>query len=198
MIRHESIEDYLNRLASGQPTPGGGATGALMAAQGAALVAMAARFSEREELAARCERIAVTALGLSDADESGFASVADAFAMPKDTESQRAERSRQIQQAIERAAEPPGAIVKVAADVVGTATELLEDYNQNVLSDVGAALGAERAALMAAVVTLETDLAPLKDPDVESRLRKDIDGAARLIDDVDALVTRVRRLIRGG
>ncbi|HRO93157.1 MULTISPECIES: cyclodeaminase/cyclohydrolase family protein [Micrococcaceae] len=198
MIRHERIEDYLNRLASGEPTPGGGATGALMAAQGAALVAMAARFSDREELAARCERIAVTALGLSDADESGFASVADAFAMPRDTEPERAERSRQIQQAIERAAEPPGAIVTVAADVVGVATELLEDYNQNVLSDVGAALGAERAALMAAVVTLETDLAPLKDPEVETRLRKDIDGAARLIDDVDALVTRVRRLIRGG
>jgi methenyltetrahydrofolate cyclohydrolase len=198
MIRHERIEDYLNRLASGEPTPGGGATGALMAAQGAALVAMAARFSEREELASRCGQIAATALGLSDADESGFASVADAFAMPKDTEVQRTERSHAIQKGIERAAEPPGAIVKVAADVVGVATELLEDYNPNVLSDVGAALGAERGALMAAVVTLETDLAPLKDPDVESRLRRDIDGAARLIDDVDALVTRVRRLIRGG
>jgi methenyltetrahydrofolate cyclohydrolase len=198
MIRHERIEDYLNRLASGEPTPGGGATGALMAAQGAALVAMAARFSEREELASRCEQIAATALGLSDADESGFASVADAFAMPKGTEAQRAERSRAIQEGIERAAEPPGAIVTVAADVVGVATELLEDYNQNVLSDVGAALGAERGALMAAVVTLETNLAPLKDPDVETRLRRDMDGAAALIEDVDALMTRVRRMIRGG
>jgi formiminotetrahydrofolate cyclodeaminase len=198
MIRNERIEDYLNRLASGEPTPGGGATGALMAAQGAALVAMAARFSEREELATRCEKIAVTALGLSDADESGFASVADAFAMPQDTEAERGERSRSIQEGIQRAAEPPGAIVKVAADVVGVAAELLEDYNQNVLSDVGAALGAERGALMAAVVTLETNLAPLKDPAVEARLRKDIDGAARLMEDVDALLTRVRRLIRGG
>ncbi|MDI3331609.1 MAG: cyclodeaminase/cyclohydrolase family protein [Micrococcus sp.] len=198
MIRHERIEDYLNRLASGEPTPGGGATGALMAAQGAGLVAMAARFSEREELAARCEQIAATALGLSDADESGFASVADAFALPQDTEAERAERSQQIQESIKRAAEPPGAIVTVAAGVVRVATELLQDCNQNVLSDVGAALGAERGALVAAVVTLETDLAPLKDPDAERRLRKDIDGAARLIEDVDALVTRVRRMIRGG
>jgi methenyltetrahydrofolate cyclohydrolase len=198
MIRHERIEDYLNRLASGEPTPGGGATGALMAAQGAALVAMAARFSEREELAARCEEIAATALGLSDADESGFASVADAFAMPQDTEAQRAERSQQIQQGIARAAEPPGAIVTVVAGVVGVATELLEDCNANVLSDVGAALGAERGALAAAVVTLETNLAPLKDPAVESRLRKDIDRAAQLVQDVDALLTRVRRMIRGG
>lgn len=198
MIRHERIEDYLNRLASGEPTPGGGATGALMAAQGAALVAMAARFSGREELADRCERIAVAALGLSDADESGFASVTDAFALPKDTEEEKTERSRQIQQAVQRAAEPPGAIVTVAADVVDVVTDLLEDYNRNVLSDVGAALGAQHAALVAAVVTLETDLAPLKDPGVEDRLRAAIDRAAELLEDVDALLTRVRRLIRNG
>lgn len=198
MIRHERIEDYLNRLASGEPTPGGGATGALMAAQGAALVAMAARFSEREEPAGRCEKLVTTALGLSDADESGFASVADAFDMPQDTEAERAERSRQIQAGIQQAAEPPGAIVKVAAGVVDVARDLLDDCNRNVLSDIGAALGAERGALVAAVVTLETDLAPLKDPDAEARLRQDIDRAAQLIEDVDVLVTRVRRMIRGG
>ena len=41
MIRHESIEGYLQRLASGDPTPGGGATGALAVAEGAGLVSMA-------------------------------------------------------------------------------------------------------------------------------------------------------------
>ena len=35
MIRDESIESYLGRLASGEPTPGGGATGALAVAEGA-------------------------------------------------------------------------------------------------------------------------------------------------------------------
>jgi methenyltetrahydrofolate cyclohydrolase len=197
MIRHERIEDYLHRLASGEPTPGGGATGALMAAQGAALVAMAARFSERPDLASRCEDLVATALGLSDADESGFAAVADAFALPQDTEAERTERSRRIQQGIERAAEPPGALVTTVAGVVDAARELLRDCNPNVLSDVGAALGAARGALLAAVVTLETDLAPLKDPDAESRLRGDIDRAARLVQDVEALVSQVRRIIRG-
>ena len=49
MIRDESIESYLGRLASGEPTPGGGATGALAVAEGAGLLAMAARFSAAEE-----------------------------------------------------------------------------------------------------------------------------------------------------
>ncbi|QCU77196.1 methenyltetrahydrofolate cyclohydrolase [Citricoccus sp. SGAir0253] len=197
MIRHERIEDYLNRLASGEPTPGGGATGALMTAQGAALVAMAARFSEREELAARCEELIASALGLSDADESGFAAVADAFALPKDTEDERAERSRRIQSAITRAAEPPRAIVTIGADVVQVARELLDKCNPNVLSDVGTALAGVRAGLVAAVVTLETDLAPVKDRDVEFRLAEDIARAARLVETLDTQVTRVRRMIRG-
>ena len=45
MIGSETLHDYLGRLASRNPTPGGGAAGALHAAQGAALVAMVARFT---------------------------------------------------------------------------------------------------------------------------------------------------------
>ena len=45
MIGSETISDYVARLASRQPTPGGGAAAALHAAQGAALVAMVARYT---------------------------------------------------------------------------------------------------------------------------------------------------------
>jgi formiminotetrahydrofolate cyclodeaminase len=45
MIGSEKINDYLTRLASRQPTPCGGAAAALHAAQGAALVAMVARYT---------------------------------------------------------------------------------------------------------------------------------------------------------
>ena len=37
MIRDESIESYLGRLASGEPTPGGGATGGIVDAAARAL-----------------------------------------------------------------------------------------------------------------------------------------------------------------
>ncbi|MGH3280617.1 MAG: cyclodeaminase/cyclohydrolase family protein, partial [Trebonia sp.] len=45
-MRDESIESFLTRLASRSPVPGGGAAGALQAAQAAALLAMVARFSD--------------------------------------------------------------------------------------------------------------------------------------------------------
>ena len=37
-----SIEEYIERLGSGSPTPGGGAAAALTSAQGAALIMMVA------------------------------------------------------------------------------------------------------------------------------------------------------------
>ena len=77
MIRDESIESYLGRLASGEPTPGGGATGALAVAEGAGLLAMAARFSAAEEDARASEGLIAACLGLADGDERGFGAVAE-------------------------------------------------------------------------------------------------------------------------
>ncbi|HTZ30174.1 MAG TPA: cyclodeaminase/cyclohydrolase family protein, partial [Streptosporangiaceae bacterium] len=48
-MRDETIGDFLDRLADRVPAPGGGASAALQAAQGAALLAMVARFSTGEE-----------------------------------------------------------------------------------------------------------------------------------------------------
>lgn len=45
MISSETVNDYLTKLASREPTPGGGAAAALHAAQAAALVAMVARYT---------------------------------------------------------------------------------------------------------------------------------------------------------
>ena len=53
MIASQSVDRYLDRLASGDPTPGGGAAAALHAAQGAALVAMVARFTTGARFADR-------------------------------------------------------------------------------------------------------------------------------------------------
>ena len=45
-MRDETIGSFLTRLAARSAAPGGGATGALHAAQAAALLAMVARFSD--------------------------------------------------------------------------------------------------------------------------------------------------------
>lgn len=195
MIRHETVEDHLTRLASGEPTPGGGATGALVVAQGAGLVAMAARFSGREEVAVECERVIRDSLAISDEDEEGFAAVADAYTLPKDGDAARARRSAAVQAALDRAVRPPRAIVDAVDRTVGLAERVLDDANPHVLSDVGAALGCARAGAGAAVVTLLTNLSPLHDEQLGAELRAEIARADELTSRIDALAARVRERI---
>ena len=197
MIRDESIESYLGRLASGEPTPGGGATGALAVAEGAGLLAMAARFSAAEEDARASEGLIAACLGLADGDERGFGAVAEAFGLPRDTLEDRARRSAAIQAALAEAVQPPRGIVDVAERALGLAERVLDAANPNVLSDVGAALGCVRGGLTAAAVTLETNLGPLRDEGLEGVLRTDVDRADRLVARADALLGRVRAAVTG-
>lgn len=197
MIRDESIEGYLGRLASGEPTPGGGATGALAVAEGAGLLAMAARFSAAEEDARASEGLIAACLGLADGDERGFGAVAEAFGLPRDTPEARARRSAAIQAALAEAVQPPRGIVDVAERALGLAERVLDAANPNVLSDVGAALGCVRGGLTAAAVTLETNLGPLRDEGLEGIVRTDVDRADRLVARADALLGRVRAAVTG-
>ncbi|WP_065573071.1 cyclodeaminase/cyclohydrolase family protein [Micrococcus luteus] len=197
MIRDESIESYLGRLASGEPTPGGGATGALAVAEGAGLLAMAARFSAAEEDARSSEGLIVACLGLADGDERGFGAVAEAFGLPRDTPEARSRRSAAIQAALAEAVRPPRGIVDAAERALDLAERVLDAANPNVLSDVGAALGCIRGGLTAAAVTLETNLGPLRDEGLEGVLRTDVDRADRLVARADALLGRVRASVTG-
>ena len=197
MIRDESIESYLGRLASGEPTPGGGATGALAVAEGAGLLAMAARFSAAEEDARASEGLIAACLGLADGDERGFGAVAEAFGLPRDTPEDRARRSAAIQAALAEAVQPPRGIVDAAERALDLAERVLDAANPNVLSDVGAALGCVRGGLTAAAVTLETNLGPLRDEGLEGIVRTDVDRADRLVARADALLGRVRAAVTG-
>lgn len=197
MIRDESIESYLGRLASGEPTPGGGATGALAVAEGAGLLAMAARFSAAEEDARASEGLIAACLGLADGDERGFGAVAEAFGLPRDTPEARSRRSAAIQAALAEAVRPPRGIVDAAERALDLAERVLDAANPNVLSDVGAALGCVRGGLTAAAVTLETNLGPLRDEGLEGIVRADVDRTDRLVARADALLGRVRAAVTG-
>lgn len=195
MIRDESIHQYLTRLGSGEPTPGGGATGSVQLALGAGLLSMAARFSDREDLARHCLHVAEDALEVADQDESRFEATAEAFGLPQDTERQRQVRSDRIQQVLEGAVVPPQRMVAGCAELLGAAQAVLDDCNPNVLSDVGAAVGAVRAGLTAAVLTLETNLTALKDEPARRSAAQDLEAGDRLADRAEDLIRQVREQI---
>lgn len=205
-IGTETLGSYLARLASRQPTPGGGAAAALHAAQGAALVAMVARYTtgpKYEEHAGLVERttkvadeLASEALRLAESDERAFQAVIDAYRLPSDTEGLRAAKTSAIQAALVQAAQTPAQLIKLAGEVVDLAAGLADVANPNVISDVAAAADAARAAATTARVNIDINVVAIKDQSARSLLKEQTAGIEeKVVAAADALVGRVRERI---
>ncbi|GAA5194185.1 hypothetical protein GCM10023346_20990 [Arthrobacter gyeryongensis] len=208
MISSETITGYLASLASREPTPGGGAAAALHAAQGAALVAMVARYTtgpKYEQHAQLVQRIisaadglVVETLRLADADQQAFQGVIDSYKLPSGKEDLKAARTAAIQEALILAAHPPAQLIQLAGAIVELATELFEVANANVISDIAAAADAARAAATTARVNIDINVVAIKDAGARSRLTDQTDGLEeKVILPADSLVRRVRERILG-
>jgi len=189
-VQGEALEDWLERLASSAPTPGGGAAAALAAATGAALVEMVvsltvgkSAYVEHEPhvqpIGEQARALRRQALDLAAADEVAFDQVMAAYALPRQTDVEKAARSAAIQAATADAARPPLEIAEVAARVIELAAALPGRSNRNVLSDVGVAAALAGAALESAAINVEVNLGALKDEGVRDGLRKEL--AAHLV-----------------
>lgn len=208
MISSETINGYLTRLASREPTPGGGAAAAIHAAQGAALVGMVARYTtgakyeQHAELVTRviasADRLVAEALRLADADQHAFQGVIDAYKLPSGTDDLKAVRAASVQDALILAAKTPAQLILLAGAVVDLATELFEVANSNVISDVAAAVDAARAAATTARVNIDINVVAIKDTEARTRLAGQTDGLEdKVILAADSLAKRVRERILG-
>ncbi|TKV57141.1 cyclodeaminase/cyclohydrolase family protein [Nakamurella flava] len=201
-MRHDTIDTYLKQLADRVPTPGGGATAALHAAQAAALVAMVGRYSDTAKYAEHADRITAIvaaadelwdrAAALADADVDAFGAVGAAYERPKSTDDEVAARKAAIADALAGAGRVPAQVIAVAGEIVALAEVLAPIGNRNVISDVAAAADAARAAATTGRVNVEINLAGLSDPEVVAELTAAIAGVDELARRSDAVTAAVR------
>ena len=203
----ETVEEWLDALASEAPTPGGGAAAAMSAAVAAALISMVCnltvgkpRYAEHEQtmIAARsrADGLRRDALALAEADARAFSAVTAAYKLPKATEEDRQTRTRAIQAALADAADVPLRTAVLAATVIELAAEILPGANVNDISDVAVAASSARAALDAAVLNVEVNLAAMRDEaareDLAGRLGKHAPAAAQ----AEEVIATVRERIK--
>jgi methenyltetrahydrofolate cyclohydrolase len=202
-MRDETIASFLTRLAARSAAPGGGATGALHAAQAAALLAMVARFSDGPRhdaevvgrVRAAADGLADEALHLAEADEAAFGHVVTAYQLPKDTAEQRAARSDAIADAMAGASRPPADLMAAAVRLAGLAEDLLSVANRNVISDIAAAAAAIAAAAVTARINIEANLGGIKDTALAAELAATAELADSVTDRADRLVEAIREEI---
>jgi methenyltetrahydrofolate cyclohydrolase len=200
-IAEQTVEAFLRGLASDDPTPGGGAVAALAGATGAALISMVGNltigkrgYEEAEErmrwMLEEAEAARTEFLDLADRDATAFDGVMSAFKMPKETDAEKAVRSKAIQAGYESAARVPLEIAKRAAELMELARETTEIGNVQAASDGACAGQALASAVWCATYNVEINAAALKDPAKAQALRDEVSAlrasTAALLDATNA------------
>jgi methenyltetrahydrofolate cyclohydrolase len=181
-IGSRTIGEFLDRLASDSPTPGGGAVAALAAAAGAALISMVAKLTidkagyedawePMRAVARLADDVRPSLLELADRDAMAFEAVMTAFRMPKGTDEERESRSRAIQMAFAGAAAVPMEIAMRAGELLEPARDAIELGNVNAASDGASAAWMLLAAVECAAANVAINAGALKDEGEGERLR---------------------------
>ena len=144
----------------------------------------------------RADALRQEALSLAERDALAFGEVIAAYRLPKQTDEAKRARTAAIQEALVGAAEVPLRIAAVAAEVIGLAHRILDGANVNVLSDVAVAASSAQAALTAAVVNVEVNVAALHDTGQRSALAAALASHADASAEAEAIIHSVRERIR--
>ena len=145
------LNNFMERLASKEPAPGGGAASALVAMVGSALSSMVSALTEGkkgyEHVQERVKAIELKMLeirknleDLMQEDEQAFNKISSTWKLPKSTDEEKAARKKALQTALRDAIEPPWRIANLASDVMDNALDLLSIGNKNAITNSACSL----------------------------------------------------------
>ena len=180
-----SVQQYLDRLASGEPTPGGGSAAGLSGAMGAALLCMSARFTVgREKYAAfqgnaarvleEAEKLRKELELLMEDDAVAYACYRAAVALPKGTDAELAARKTALREATQESARVPMQIARRCHRLLELAGILAGNCNPYLVSDVVVAAHLALAAFRSAVINVRSNLLSLGDTPFVTHMEDDL------------------------
>ena len=199
----ETLDGYLNALASSAATPGGGSAAAVVAASGAALLSMVGRiysespkYAPYHELVTRivssADSLRADLLAARDRDEKAFARVMTAHALPKSNDAEKTARSTSVENALSAAAAEPLHAAGLALDVLRFSSQLMTVPNKNLMSDIGCAAEFAYAGLAACGYNVRINHRYMRDGDA---IAKQSTLLARYEDEGRTLLAAVRRTV---
>lgn len=174
MYVQKPMIEFLDKLASRSPEPGGGSVSALVGALGAALVSMVGNLTlgkekytavqdKVEEMLETSEKLRGELQGLIQKDTEVYASVSAAFKLPRETEEQKAERTARVQEALKLATEVPFEIAEKCLEVARLSETAAEIGNVGAVSDAGVAVLLAEAAAQSAALNVKINVNSIED-----------------------------------
>lgn len=205
-FRDLTLEEFVRRLASAEPVPGGGSASAIAGSLGAGLVAMVAALSEGRpryvdhaathlSAGVRGRELAGRFLSLADDDASAYAGFSAALKMAKGTDEEKAARSAALRAAARVAAEIPLACVEACLELVAAAEVLAGRSNINASSDLSVATLLGEAAARGAGANVMVNLPSVADAAFATAMTERIDT---LLAEIGALAQATRAVVASG
>jgi formiminotetrahydrofolate cyclodeaminase len=201
-----AVGQFVERLSSAEPVPGGGSASAIAAALGASLVSMVAalstgkpKYAAFEATLARCEAVghelAAEFLSLADRDAAAYAGYAAALKLPRETEELQEARRTAIRAAARVASEAPWECVKACGRLVIAAEALAGRSNSNAASDVLVAALLGEAAARGAAENVLINLPATGDEHYAETMGYNVDST---LHDIAAVAARTREIVLSG
>ncbi len=186
-----TLVQFLDAVADGNATPGGGSVSALAGSLGSALVEMVARLTLGkkgfEAQAPEFEKILAEAHGHREAlaqgiiqDISAYQEVMKAYLLPKTTPEEKKSRREKIQKSLKKAADPPLFTAATSLKVMKLCQVAVEKGNPNAVSDAAVGALLAEAALLGGIYNVLVNLSGLEDKRFVETMKKEL---RRLEDD---------------
>jgi methenyltetrahydrofolate cyclohydrolase len=201
-----TLGDFVDRLSSAEPVPGGGSASAVAASLGASLVAMVAALSQGRPKYAAHEplhrssietgrRLTARFLELADEDAAAYAGFAAALKLPRETDMETDARRKALSAAARVAADVPLATVEACLELAAAAESLVGRSNVNASSDLNVAALLAEAAGRGAAENVLVNLPAVGDESYTGEMTARV---MRLLDDINELAAAVHEGVRSG
>lgn len=198
-----TIDEFLDRLASTDATPGGGALAPMAGAFAAAMTTMVCNLTAGRpkfvdvqdavsELLRQTAECRYRLLALADADADAYEAVRDAYRLPHATDDQKRARAAAIEASMHGATQVPVESAEEARALLSLTLRTAEVGNPVVLSDIAVAAYIAAGAIRGAAAQAAFNIATLTDREFAAAMQ---DRLARATLDVDSLTARILDVI---
>ncbi|MCH5156854.1 MAG: cyclodeaminase/cyclohydrolase family protein [Clostridiales bacterium] len=196
MFEKLTVEEYNNILASNAPTPGGGSALAQVGAIACSLVEMSinvtltkpadsdvAQYLNRQlDVVTRAKKAFYK---LSDEDATAFQRIIDTLRLPKSTDEEKTQRSRELQKAYHKAAIVPLDVMSLCREIIKLCKVRVMPYlSKYVSSDCVIAVDLCVTIAKNCLINVHSNTQLLTDPTLKNTLEKQ---AAEILHDVEHL-----------
>ena len=201
-----TIKEFLGKLCTAEPVPGGGGASALAGGICAALCSMVASLTtgkkkyaqyqqDIERILAETEHSVQAMEALIQKDADAFAPLSKAYGIPKETPG----RDAVLEDALKTACSAPLAILYEACKIVPILEELVTKGSKIALSDVGVAAAACETAIKGSLLNIAINTKLMKDRAYADELDRDAAALCREnLPKCELVYTKVLEQLTGG